>query len=606
MASQTVSTDKNFDDSTITGLANGDTITINSGATLTINSDVRWAQNAAVIGALTIDSTTGGTCLIDGTSVWWLTCTSSGSTVPAIGTTITGSSSGATGELIGVFSALGVDPTTAGSAVPSPCYVKLRSKTGTFQSETLNGFTGGTVTSGGAGERGWIHVVGREATTITVPRLGKFQVTGDWFNLGTADGTSGQTMQYYVADYVPAIWVETGNGTGIFEPWANSEGRSAAGDVGGNLDAAGKYFFCGTDGIVTFGNGTTGAIPTSGAIIRVPNVHVSNANSTNYALNTLVTTVGTRWDFTTTSAGDIDIDKCNFNGYFSLSQPYDVSLKYVGTPIAISLTECASNIIMDNVVVSIPIAFDTTSLTLTSNFAGGTISNCLFVKYTGGTNSGVVSATYINDFTFSNCVAQTMQGAATTASRRSFYFSTCSNINMTDCSAVNSAFYLTNVQGGTFTNCYISDRPGAARTTGGFDCVALLGYTNGITIDGVGKVGSETFPYNTDLIDISQSINCKIRNIGSVTSYLDCSSQTAYGVRTTGGNNDNIKIQRCFMNNLRGGTAALLGTLNSNNKITIENCGSTTEAITNIQDFNSVIKGCRFTSTAMGTAFTSV
>ena len=65
MANQTLTTTANYDEAALTGLANGETITINAGA-MTINSDVRWAQNAAAFGSITISSTLAGSVLLDG------------------------------------------------------------------------------------------------------------------------------------------------------------------------------------------------------------------------------------------------------------------------------------------------------------------------------------------------------------------------------------------------------------------------------------------------------------------------------------------------------------------------------------------------------------
>lgn len=55
MANQTVATGVvvNYDDAAISGLLNGETITINGGS-VTIDADVRWNQQAAVFGAVTL------------------------------------------------------------------------------------------------------------------------------------------------------------------------------------------------------------------------------------------------------------------------------------------------------------------------------------------------------------------------------------------------------------------------------------------------------------------------------------------------------------------------------------------------------------------------
>ena len=225
MANQTVTTVVNYDDTSISGLLNGETITINGGS-VTVDSDVRWNHQEAVFGSVTLSATLGGSFLIDGTQIWEVPFSASTGNVPtqnALGSNgVTGGTSGATGELTRVWATGSLVPEAAGGAMPATGYIKLRSKTGTFQSgETITLPGGATVTASGAGKRSWINVAAREATTLTIPRLGNFQVTGDWYEIGTTDGTDDQVLQFPVADECPAVQVETAPGSGTYEWWLN-------------------------------------------------------------------------------------------------------------------------------------------------------------------------------------------------------------------------------------------------------------------------------------------------------------------------------------------------------------------------------------------------
>lgn len=231
MANQTLTTTANFDEAALTGLNNGETITINAGA-MTINSDCRWGQNAAVFGGITISSTLGGSVTITGSTVWEIAFDASTGNVPttnAYGSNgVTGGTSGATGELLRVWATGSLTPSASGGAMPASGWIKLRTKTGTFQDNetiTLPGGATVTVNSATGGKRSWIHVVGVEAATATIPRLGSFTVTGDWYELGTTSGADDQTFQFPVADACPAIWVETSAGSGVYEPWLNGGSR---------------------------------------------------------------------------------------------------------------------------------------------------------------------------------------------------------------------------------------------------------------------------------------------------------------------------------------------------------------------------------------------
>jgi hypothetical protein len=368
LANQVVSVNRNFDDAAISGLLDGEDITIDSGATLTINSDVRWGQQAAVIGNITLSSSTGGTCNIDGTTVWWIAFDAGTSTIPTIGSTITGETSGATGECIGTFTGYGVAPSAAGGAMPATGFIKLRSKTGTFQdNENLQvaGVTKCTVNSATGGKRGWIHIVGEEATTITVPRLGNFNITGDWFYLDiTCSGTRNQTIQLPVADQYPGVWIETGNNTNVYEFYPNVGAQMTTTNFPSSLtDTRGKVVFISATGLLRIGSTTTpadaGFLPTSGARIRIPNVIVSSAVGPTWTSNIVNATLATRWDFTTTSAGAINIDKCTGAGfYLNFSQAYSlqitnscfleqISFSEVATPVV--FTECHVGLAATNI-----------------------------------------------------------------------------------------------------------------------------------------------------------------------------------------------------------------------------------------------------------------
>jgi hypothetical protein len=239
MANQTVTTGTpaapiNYDDPTISGLLNGETITINGGAVL-VNADVRHNQQAAVMGNIALSATLGGSFVIDGSQVWEVPFSASTGNVPtqgALGTNgVTGGTSGAVGELTRVWATGSLDPAVGAAAMPATGFIKLRSKTGTFQNgETITLPGGATITASGAGQRSWIHVVGRENTQLTINRLNNFEIKGDWYEIGTTNGLDDQTIQFPVADECPALQIETAAGSGVYEWWLNA-GRKWVGQV---------------------------------------------------------------------------------------------------------------------------------------------------------------------------------------------------------------------------------------------------------------------------------------------------------------------------------------------------------------------------------------
>ena len=188
MATITLTSSTNFDAGAALAANNGDTIQMQSGAVLTINSDMRWGQNACVPASLNCAQTTPGSLVIDGTTVWEIPFSSSSGNVPSLGTegvqNCTGGTSGATGEFLGIFTALGVAPSTSGGAMPSSGIIKFRSKVGTFAStETITLPGAATIVSSSAGKRSWISIVVNAANSVlSFNSLGAgLSVTGDWY-----------------------------------------------------------------------------------------------------------------------------------------------------------------------------------------------------------------------------------------------------------------------------------------------------------------------------------------------------------------------------------------------------------------------------------------
>lgn len=227
MANQILSSSANFDSSATAGWANNDTLLL-SGATLTCDGDTRWAQRGAVLGLTTGSATLGGDLMVDARNTWWLPYTSCSGNVPALGTVgvqnCTGATSGATGEFLGIWTALGTAPLAAGTAIPPDGYIKFRSKVGTFGAETINLPGGATITSTGPGQRGWLNWVsmGNITHVFNRPNTLSWKGSPDQFTLGSTSGADGQVLQSPVADYLPAIEVETAAGSGVYEKWTGA------------------------------------------------------------------------------------------------------------------------------------------------------------------------------------------------------------------------------------------------------------------------------------------------------------------------------------------------------------------------------------------------
>ena len=622
MANQTWSASGNLDDAGKAGLANGEDITVDTNATLTINSDNRWSQQAAVIGAMTTSATTGGTITIDGTEVWWIPYDGGTGNVPALGTVntddVTGSVAG-TGEFLGIFSAHGVAPTAAAAAVPATGFLKLRRKTADFADNEVITLTGGatvTVNSTTGGKRGWLSIVGEEATTITVGRLGQFNINGDWFYLDTTcSGARNQTIQLPVADQYGGVWIETGSATDVYEFWPNAGAQMTTTTYPSTTtDDTGKVVYISATGLLRIGSTTTpanaGFLPASGARIRIPNIIISASTSANWNANLVSATLASRWDVTTTAAGAISLNYFTGAGFglntsaTVFGQMYSLTITHSVLLEQFAVQECATEMIFTDFHVGLPATNILTvgsPITVITSFAGATFTDCIFTRATMA--ASVVNGVFTDcdGFDFVRCrwVGATAKSGNTPVA---LGLTRVANSTLTDCVHGDGRILMTTCQNLTISGTLYYDRIGTTTTSS--NPVSALDMTTGctdITISGFSIFDSLTnrHPY-TAIVNISS--NCqriKVRNIGTAASPFDCGSGSATGVICQmNGLNSNIKIQKCYATNTR--TSAFGTMVNSDTGITAE-CVWCDAADTQVlAAWNMIAKGCRWTNSTTG------
>lgn len=223
MATYTVSTNTNFH--SLSGKAGNDTYNIN-GAVLTIDADTRYGPNVSVstgpFGNITVSSSLGGNVIIDGSKVRSIAFSSGTGVVPDPGTTI--SMSGVSAELLCVMSQkTGGTVYASGTSMPVNGVIKVRNVTGgSFSPGVMSGIGATAIETD---KTSFIEIVGVETKIATVPRLGSFEIYGQWFDVGTTSGLRNQTIQLPAFDssntWYPGVWIETGVGTGVYNFWAN-------------------------------------------------------------------------------------------------------------------------------------------------------------------------------------------------------------------------------------------------------------------------------------------------------------------------------------------------------------------------------------------------
>lgn len=585
----TISTTQDFDDSARSA---GEAFTINSGAVFTIDVDTRYHRNAPASGtgsvsSFTMTAATGGEVKIDGTKVWLIKYTGGTGNVPTLGTIITGESSSAYGELMNISSAINVVPTAAGVAMPATGYIKLKSKTGTFITTENLQIPGPTTIAqaNGVGARGFIEIVMDDAAGFTIGRAQKFTITGDWYESETV--TSGSRhQQVQLPNYggtncfFPAVWVETGVGTGLYEmypacfagtgsPWSTSNLGS---------DARSKFVQCLASGIIRIGGDGTnsiGDLPVSGCKIRIPNVLLKSCATGTRASDSVPNgTLATRPDFTTTNAGQIDIDKALGHWQLNAGQAYSLRLHYLALFDQFTITECATALDLESVCNgNYTIAGDVAACILTSNFAGGTLVDCKFGRSgTIGSADYGNNVQYCNDLVFTRCHFQN-RTFRTNAGAHPFYALSSDAFTFNDCVVVGCSLYFTACTNMTVNDLQYADsfHTTSSATTPPVGVIQFIGGTINSVVDGFSWYTSVANVHpDTAILYLSAAYGVKARNIGTLVSPLSAGGSNAMlRFCNDAGNSSDIEFKRIYFDLI---ATTFYTALNSTKNVMMMNC----------------------------------
>jgi len=561
MANQTVTTTINYDDAAIGGLLNGETITITGGA-LTINSDVRWNQQAAVFGNITMTGTSQGSLLFDGRDVWEIPFDASTGNVPAqgaLGTNgVTGGTSGATGELLRVWTTGTITPTAAGGAMPATGWIKLRTKVGTFVDNEIITLPGGatiTVNSATGGQRSWIHCVGAEGTTITASRLHNVQFQGDWYYLPNTDGTDDQTFQYPVADLCPAIQVETAAGSGIYEWWMYAGDRWGTATQFVDTDVRGKYF--GQDlatGIITIARRATnpcGYKPPSGCKVRIPNILVSSSTSANWNANTINGTLGTRYDFVTTGQPAIVAKYVSGPWYWNLANAYSVEILNVTTARTAVMTDFASPSTIEGMVLCLESTVSATGFIIQRLLAGTTFTNCKAGNSVGTTSGASFAVSQCDTVTLQGCFGESfgVAGSQDKVSMVGISINDSFNVIVKDCVTIGTRFSADATTNLRLENYQYADRIlGTTLTTAAASGVICGGGCNTVYIKGFSNYAglANVHPRSNTLLVNELTTNVVVEDIGTRASPYDCGTVNGTSTFLNFTNVQNLVCRNCY------------------------------------------------------------
>lgn len=596
----------NFDSLT-GGSANAtlDTHTISAGSVLTIRTDTYACPNHSIaVGSLdTVSfSGVGGELKFDPTYTRYVAYTGGSGVTPAYGTVI--SQGGVSGVFLGAWASWTTEVVPPGNATPANGFIKLGGITG--GSFAAGALTGITATCSGADEQCWIEARGADTATITVPRVGKVSSVEAWFELGLTTGAAGQLLPCPTtgsfAGTFPAVWIETSPGSYVFEKFSGAGSQVAVATT--PTDERAKIVWSTANGIRIGNNGTNnvGFLPPAGCRVRIPATILTTCTRTagGSGARTLPNaTLATRQEFVTTGAGYFDFATIVSQWYMNFSQAFYCRFKSCAIADTLVQSEIASPLDIDDCVVAPTQAQLNLALNASSCFAGGTIQNSRFTRFSLAASGAYTSqCNYLTNVTFTNCWFDTLTLRAN-GTTGMFISTQLVNCNFNNCTGVGGRFLFNTAQKCTITDLNYSDSYIATTATNPFYAIEFAAGSSGNKVIGGKTLGSivNTHPYN-GWVSSANCYDLKVYSIASHGAPFNCGSANAMGVGLNlGGNNDGIKYKRCYFSNTRTGAYA---TTNSDTNVIIENVAGDYADTTVVASLNTVAKGQGMTAAVTG------
>lgn len=322
---------------------------------------------------------------------------------------------------------------------------------------------------------------------------------------------------------------------------------------------------------------TVGHVPGANRKIKVPNIFLrqcaTGSRATNAAPNP---TIANRPDFITTGAGVVDHEYTYGDWYYLTSQAYTTKLSHVATFDAISVSECATQIIMNDGGCGMYGALDIVTLTLVSNFAGAKITDWYNLRgNVPGSSDHAVSVTTCSGIDFTRGRCGIVQFARSSGYPIAILQSNAMLISKT--SIINGTLSIATCSDIIVDSLDYIDRFIGVTNTGAMSAITVSAKSNNIKIDGMtlGLKGAvaRIHPY-TAILSVTASSNVRLQNVGSRTTPLtptDNGINATAAVWSSGGNNSNISVKRCYLGMVRTGPSA---TVNSDKNVREESVHS--------------------------------
>jgi hypothetical protein len=595
MANQVITTSTNHD--ALTGRNAGEDITIQEGAVLTIDS-MPHLTSMGILGQLTY---TDGRILIDGSRTYEVAYSNgAGGSLPAVGTAISWNAGVDTGKVVRLNSG------DAASGV-----LTLTKDSGKVTPDDADSITDGSWTADlDSVKIGFLIVFGEDQDWVAGDARSTIKITGDWYELGTGTGLDSQVLTLPHTGHQPAIWVETGDGTNVFQIWHRIV-PSASIIFYNNISQFGNTFESGFvfdqsfgSATVTFGTSTAGGVPPSGARIRIPNVHLGTTTVGSPTTEVSTASIGNHIRVLATGTNlNVEIDHLNassvqigFNGTNEVTcsdscwglHPNDILVTNVKP--TVTLTNCA--VIQG----SIGLTGDylpATALQIIDSTGGVTLDGCVLMSGEDGTNTPYTFGLFTSANVAFKGVCKIVSNQQNENGHAAIRATNCSNVTAETLIVLGGYLAITTGSNNWEIDELIYGLPPGRGTT-------QINIVNALSHNGSkecivhsGRLATGAIYGTSGIFNLIDSDTVTIRGFGAIDAKIDCAARATY-VWNIAGISTNIRLQRLWFTNLNATDTTVV--VNAAKGLVIENCSTDYSDECDDKSNETIIKGLHVAS----------
>lgn len=320
----------------------------------------------------------------------------------------------------------------------------------------------------------------------------------------------------------------TSGGTTVAVEWYATTPSSALVATIGTEAERGKWCWISTAGVLRFGhdgtNSTGGFLPATGIPIYIPNVFLANATSAAKTVNSLAVSPNTRYTVTTTSAGELSIDRASISWRMNaINTPSVLDIRNSSIYTAMNITTNGTKAIFDTICVSSSVAHTNSVLVFTNSTQGATVSDSVFAAPTwGAANQGIFSPSTARGFTFDRCRFMST-GNKNVTSNYTVNGTTLDDCYFTDCTFLVGFVLLNQSSVVEFVNpTYLGASGGKTEVANSSNLFSIISKTSDVVIDGLSYGGISGVTQRGYIASITTgSSNVTLKNMADIASPLD-------------------------------------------------------------------------------------